>query len=56
MTELGKTPLFTVIQLADLGVNLGIWPDSLLRIAMSAADRALDTLLTTQRASAPGAG
>ncbi|MEO7235180.1 MAG: methylisocitrate lyase [Lapillicoccus sp.] len=44
MTEFGKTPLFTVAQLADVGVNLVIWPVSLLRIAMGAADRALDTL------------
>jgi methylisocitrate lyase len=44
MTEFGKTPLFTVSQLADVGVNLVIWPVSLLRIAMGAADRALDTL------------
>ena len=44
MTEFGKTPLFTVTQLADVGVNLVIWPVSLLRIAMGAADRALDTL------------
>jgi methylisocitrate lyase len=33
-----------VSQLADVGVNLVIWPVSLLRIAMGAADRALDTL------------
>jgi methylisocitrate lyase len=44
MTEFGKTPLFTVSELADVGVNLVIWPVSLLRIAMGAADRALDTL------------
>ena len=31
-------------QLADVGVNLVIWPVSLLRIAMGAAGRALDTL------------
>lgn len=45
MTEFGKTPLFTVQQLADVGVNLVIWPVSLLRMAMGAADRALDVLL-----------
>jgi len=45
MTEFGKTPLFTVAQLADVGVNLVIWPVSLLRMAMGAADRALDTLV-----------
>ncbi|MFC4137749.1 MULTISPECIES: methylisocitrate lyase [unclassified Microbacterium] len=45
MTEFGKSDLFSVDQLRDAGVNLVIWPVSLLRIAMGAADRALDTLL-----------
>ena len=45
MTEFGKTPLFTVTQLADVGVNLVIWPVSLLRRAMGAAERALDGLM-----------
>ncbi|HVD24194.1 MAG TPA: methylisocitrate lyase [Lapillicoccus sp.] len=45
MTEFGKTPLFTVTQLADVGVNLVIWPVSLLRMAMGAAERALDGLM-----------
>ncbi|WP_285043044.1 methylisocitrate lyase [Plantibacter sp. LMC-P-059a] len=44
MTEFGKSELFTSEQLADVGVNLVIWPVSLLRIAMGAAGRALDTL------------
>ncbi|KQM13554.1 methylisocitrate lyase [Plantibacter sp. VKM Ac-2880] len=44
MTEFGKSELFTSQQLADVGVNLVIWPVSLLRIAMGAAGRALDTL------------
>ncbi|MET3511725.1 methylisocitrate lyase [Plantibacter flavus] len=44
MTEFGKSELFTSRQLADVGVNLVIWPVSLLRIAMGAAGRALDTL------------
>jgi methylisocitrate lyase len=44
-TEFGKTPLFTTTELADVGVNLVIWPVSLLRMAMGAAERALDTLL-----------
>ncbi|WP_411557121.1 methylisocitrate lyase [Plantibacter sp. MPB07] len=44
MTEFGKSELFTTQQLADVGVNLVIWPVSLLRIAMGAAGRALDTL------------
>ena len=45
MTEFGKSDLFTVDQLRDVGVNIVIWPVSLLRIAMGAADRALDTLI-----------
>jgi methylisocitrate lyase len=45
MTEFGKSELFTVDQLRDVGVNLVIWPVSLLRMAMGAADRALSTLL-----------
>jgi len=45
MTEFGKTPLFTTTELADVGVNLVIWPVSLLRMAMGAAERTLDTLL-----------
>ena len=44
MTEFGKSDLFTVDQLRDVGVNIVIWPVSLLRIAMGAAARALDTL------------
>ncbi|MGW1146406.1 methylisocitrate lyase [Streptomyces sp. NPDC002454] len=45
MTEFGKSELFTVEQLRDVGVNLVIWPVSLLRLAMGAADRGLSTLL-----------
>jgi len=45
MTEFGKSDLFTVDQLRDVGVNIVIWPVSLLRIAMGAAGRALDTLV-----------
>lgn len=45
MTEFGKSELFTVNQLRDVGMNIVIWPVSLLRIAMGAAERALDTLL-----------
>ncbi|WP_159500267.1 methylisocitrate lyase [Microbacterium sp. 18062] len=44
MTEFGKSDLFSTAQLRDAGVNIVIWPVSLLRIAMGAADRALDTL------------
>lgn len=53
MTEFGKSELFTTQQLASVGINIVIWPVSLLRMAMGAASRALDTLndtgtLTTQ--------
>jgi len=44
MTEFGKSDLFTVQQLADIGMNIVIWPVSLLRLAMGAAVRALDEL------------
>jgi methylisocitrate lyase len=44
MTEFGKSELFTVEQLRDVGVNIVIWPVSLLRMAMGAAERALETL------------
>lgn len=45
MTEFGKSDLFSVDQLRDVGVNIVIWPVSLLRIAMGAASGALDTLV-----------
>ncbi|RLK46710.1 methylisocitrate lyase [Microbacterium telephonicum] len=44
MTEFGKSELFTVEQLRGAGVQIVIWPVSLLRIAMGAAGRGLDTL------------
>jgi methylisocitrate lyase len=44
MTEFGKSRLFSSQELADVGVNLVIWPVSMLRIAMGATSRALDTL------------
>jgi len=45
MTEFGKSALFTTKQLADIGINIVIYPVSLLRLAMGAAERGLDTLL-----------
>jgi methylisocitrate lyase len=45
MTEFGKSELFTTQQLADVGVNIVIFPVSLLRLAMGAAERGLDALL-----------
>ncbi|MEV8239562.1 methylisocitrate lyase [Microbacterium testaceum] len=44
MTEFGKSELFSVDDLRSVGVNIVIWPVSLLRLAMGAADRALDVL------------
>ena len=44
MTEFGKSELFTTRQLGDVGVNMVIFPVSLLRLAMGAAERALDVL------------
>ena len=45
MTEFGKSELFSVDQLANVGVNIVIWPVSLLRMAMGSAERALDTII-----------
>jgi methylisocitrate lyase len=44
MTEFGKSELFTTQQLTDVGINLVIYPVSLLRLAMGAAERGLDDL------------
>ncbi|MBC9936199.1 MULTISPECIES: methylisocitrate lyase [unclassified Leucobacter] len=44
MTEFGKSRLFSTQELSDVGVNMVIWPVSMLRIAMGATSRALDTL------------
>lgn len=44
MTEFGKSELFTTDQLGSVGINLVIYPVSLLRMAMGAASRALDTI------------
>ena len=46
MTEFGKSELFTVNQLADVGMNIVIFPVSLLRLAMGAAERGLDTIIS----------
>jgi methylisocitrate lyase len=47
MTEFGKSELFSTTQLAGVGVNIVIYPVSLLRLAMGAAERGLDTLAST---------
>ena len=44
MTEFGKSDLFTTQQLADVGLNMVIWPVSMLRLAMGATARGLDSL------------
>jgi methylisocitrate lyase len=45
MTEFGKSELFTTQQLADVGMNIVIYPVSTLRLAMGAVERGLDTLV-----------
>ncbi|CAN5128369.1 methylisocitrate lyase [soil metagenome] len=45
MTEFGKSELFTNQQLADVGMNIVIYPVSLLRLAMGAAERGLETII-----------
>lgn len=45
MTEFGKSELFSNQQLADVGLNLVIYPVSLLRLAMGAAERGLDAIV-----------
>ena len=44
MTEFGKGESLSVRQLGDLGIDMVIFPVSLLRLAMGAAGRALDVL------------
>jgi len=44
MTEFGKTELFPASELRNVGVKIAIYPVSLLRVAMGAADRALSVL------------
>jgi methylisocitrate lyase len=45
MTEFGQSELFSNQQLADVGINIVIYPVSLLRLAMGAAERGLDTII-----------
>lgn len=44
MTEFGRSELFTAQQLQNVGVNLVIYPVTLLRIAMGAAERTLESI------------
>ena len=55
MTEFGKSRLFTAAELAGVGVNIVIYPVTLLRSAMGAAERVLDSLRAegTQEARVP---
>jgi len=47
MTEFGKSELFSNEQLANVGINMVIYPVSLLRLAMGAAERGLDDLVAS---------
>ncbi len=49
VTEFGKSELFTTTQLSEVGINIAIFPVSLLRLAMGAAERGLDTIQTEGR-------
>ena len=55
MTEFGKSELFTREQLASTGVAMVIYPVTLLRTAMGAAERVLETILAegTQQPRVP---
>jgi methylisocitrate lyase len=44
MTEFGKSPILSAKTLASLGVNLVIYPVTLLRVAMGAIERGLQAL------------
>ncbi len=44
MTEFGRTPLFTTREFAEAGCRAVLFPVSLLRVALGAADRALAVL------------
>ena len=55
MTEFGKSALFTRAQLAEAGAAMVIYPVTLLRTAMGAAERVLETILEegTQESHVP---
>ncbi|HTU76745.1 MAG TPA: methylisocitrate lyase [Trebonia sp.] len=55
MTEFGRSPLLSASALEDLGYNAVIWPVTLLRAAMGAAEEVLSTLSDagTQEAHLP---
>ncbi|MGL4340231.1 MAG: methylisocitrate lyase [Rhodoglobus sp.] len=45
MTEFGKSELLSTEQLAGVGINIVIYPVSLLRLSMGAAERGLETII-----------
>ncbi|MBB2922068.1 methylisocitrate lyase [Cellulomonas cellasea] len=47
MTEFGKGELLTTSRLAELGYGIALYPVTLLRLAMGAAERGLDEILAT---------
>ncbi|GEA90043.1 methylisocitrate lyase [Cellulomonas cellasea] len=47
MTEFGKGELLTTSRLAELGYAIALYPVTLLRLAMGAAERGLDEILAT---------
>ena len=55
MTEFGKSELFTTNQLQDVGVNMVIYPVTLLRASLGAMERTLQTIRQdhTQQAAVP---
>ncbi|MFF0904726.1 UNVERIFIED_CONTAM: methylisocitrate lyase [Kocuria sp. CPCC 205316] len=55
MTEFGKSQLFTADQLQEAGVNMIIYPVTLMRAALGAMERVLDAIRTdgTQEAAVP---
>ncbi|WP_349897545.1 methylisocitrate lyase [Parafrigoribacterium soli] len=55
MTEFGKSELFTTEQLEGVGINIVIYPVTLLRSAMGAAERTLDLIASegTQQSAVP---
>lgn len=55
MTEFGKSELFTTSELESAGISIVIYPVSLFRLALGAAERGLDTLATdgSLRAAVP---
>ncbi|MFF0988685.1 methylisocitrate lyase [Kocuria nitroreducens] len=55
MTEFGKSRLFTADQLQEAGVNMIIYPVTLMRAALGAMERVLDTIRAdgTQEAAVP---